>query len=499
MFVFRCVALFLGVDRLPLTPSVIDEVIINDPAVALSRGYGLVAFSFEHSHSGLDRMYGHFPPLFIVLQALVFRLFGFSVFTLRAPSVLFDLAAGVVFLAILLELRHRAFAETWAVALAGLLILLEPTTLVHSREGRMESLVVLLGGLALYLAMRAERSARNEKALWFAGSIAVGLALSTHLAAVMMWAAFTLWSLRRFQRLGTGLWLTINSLPILVLLFAWSVAHRSGSLAAFRQMRLIASYSPAPSLRLESLASSIGAGNMQALISTSGAPALLCAIAILGFALGRLAMPTSGIASKTQSGWRPALTMLTAILAAQCLLVQFVVPNSGWNRILIAVPLAFVCLAAAVSYLRWQSAWALISLMLLLVAGVQVLMDGFYLEQMRQDWTARSPDRFDAVLRSIPEHASVAAAPQFWYAFLERKQRFAVIDASMEGTRYYLEAPGAFDGFDFVILNPAAPDYAPMLAKAQIKHPVQFLAKTFKQDFVVLAKDGQSNSASARK
>ena len=200
LLVLRSSVLLIGVDRLPLVPAVGDEVIINDPAVALSRGYGRVAFSFEHSSSGINRLYRHFPPVFIWLQSLMFRVFGFSVWSLRATSMFCDIAACVAFLAILLELRQRRFAEDWIVALTGIVILLEPSTLTHARQGRMEPLGMLLGALAFFLALRAERSARHEKLLWFCSAMLVGLALGTHLANLIMWAALAVWSLRWFRR-----------------------------------------------------------------------------------------------------------------------------------------------------------------------------------------------------------------------------------------------------------------------------------------------------------
>jgi uncharacterized membrane protein len=497
-FLLRAAALLIGLDRLPLTPTVIDEVIINDPAVALSRGDGLVAFSFDHSPSGLDRLYGHFPPAFIALQALVFRIFGFSVFTLRASSVFFDLAACVVFLAILLELRRRRLAETWAIALAGVLVMLEPTALVHSRQGRMESLVVFLGGLALYLAIRAERSRRHEKPLWIAGSIAVGLALCTHFAALMMWAAFAVWSVRRFQRLGPALWLTVNSLPAVVLLFVWGITYRQKALVAFRQMHSIAAFSPGPSLRLGDLVSSIAARDFRAVVSTSGGPALLCALAVLLFASWRLWTTRSVPPAEAPRDWRSTLGGLGAILATQGLLLEFVVPNSGWSRILLAVPFAFVCLSVAVSYLPRRQWRTLAAGALVFVAAAQIFTIGFYLEQLRQDWTARSPERFDAILNSIPDNARVAAVPQLWYAFVERQHRVTLLYSQLNEDYYFLEAPNAFDEFDYVILSPAAPDYPQMLAKAQAEHPVQPLFQTFKGDFVVLARSRLRNAEPSR-
>src|ERR1700679_201877 len=107
LLVLRAAALLTGLDRLPMLPSVNPEVIINDPALALSSGHGFVAFSFEHSVNGLNRLYGHFPPLYIALQAVIFRLFGFSAIAMRASSVVFDLATCCAFLAVLGEFYRQ--------------------------------------------------------------------------------------------------------------------------------------------------------------------------------------------------------------------------------------------------------------------------------------------------------------------------------------------------------------------------------------------------------
>ena len=89
LLALRILACCYAWDRLPLLPTY-DEAIINDPAVAMSRDFGLVAFSY----SGIpiaDR-YAHFPPLFMFLQAATFRVFGFSALTLRFWPVALEIA-----------------------------------------------------------------------------------------------------------------------------------------------------------------------------------------------------------------------------------------------------------------------------------------------------------------------------------------------------------------------------------------------------------------------
>src|SRR5580765_1851986 len=63
----------------PVAPVLDDEVITSEPAVALSRGQGLVAPAFRDSSFGLDKLYAHFPPVYIFAESLPFRAFGVSV------------------------------------------------------------------------------------------------------------------------------------------------------------------------------------------------------------------------------------------------------------------------------------------------------------------------------------------------------------------------------------------------------------------------------------
>jgi len=496
LLVLRASALFFGLDRLPLLPTVGDEVIINDPAVALSRGYGLVAFSFGHSTIGLDRMYAHFPPLFIWLQALAFRMFGFSGLTLRAPSVVFDLAACSVFLAILLELGRHRFAENWSIALSGALLLLEPVTLAHSRQGRMESLSVLLGGIAFFLAIRAERSAKYEKALWLTGAVSAGLALSTHPASLIVWAGFVGWSLRRLKHLGAMNWLFYSAVPPLVFFVVWGVTFREKALDALLQMHRAGTYSPGPSLRLGELASSVAAGDLR-VANSSGGPALLVTLGCLVIGLWRTCSARRASHACAAGGWWAALVTLTGIVLAQSLLLQFVVPTSGFNRVLMAVPFAYLCAACAFSYLGDSGRrFAMAVIFFVVVAEIGVL--GLYLGQLRHSWADRSKDRFDQILNVIPENARVAAVPEFWYALLIRKHNFTVVYHDMDESRYFRENPDSFDPYDAVILDPAASDYATMLRNAEKGHAIQVRYRTYERTFVLLARSLRAEGAAVR-
>src|SRR5258708_13881888 len=73
--------------ELPSAPVIGDEITINDPAIALSRGQGLSAPSFVGSAFGLDHLSAHFPPLYSWTESLVLRALGVSVYYLRITTI----------------------------------------------------------------------------------------------------------------------------------------------------------------------------------------------------------------------------------------------------------------------------------------------------------------------------------------------------------------------------------------------------------------------------
>jgi hypothetical protein len=83
LLLLHTAAILYRFGSIPPAPVYGDEIIINDPAIALSRGQGLIAPSFTGSPMGIDKLYAHFPPLYIYLQSYVFRLFGISAYSLR--------------------------------------------------------------------------------------------------------------------------------------------------------------------------------------------------------------------------------------------------------------------------------------------------------------------------------------------------------------------------------------------------------------------------------
>jgi 4-amino-4-deoxy-L-arabinose transferase-like glycosyltransferase len=139
--------------QIPIAPVIGDEVIINEPAVALSRGQGLISPGFRDSAFGLDKLYAHFPPVYIFAEALAFRAFGVSVYSLRLVTTVMGVASAGLFLLLLWCICRWNLADWGTASVAACLYTLTATMLVLHRLARMESMVeyLTLGSLLCVL------------------------------------------------------------------------------------------------------------------------------------------------------------------------------------------------------------------------------------------------------------------------------------------------------------------------------------------------------------
>ena len=484
LFVVRALMLCIGLDRLPMVPTVADEVFVNDPALALSLGHDLTAFSLTHSRLGLDQVFANYPPVFIFLQSLVFRMFGFSAVTLRASGVACDLAGGLVFLLILRELRERGIVDDLASGFSGAVFLLQPTTLAHAREARMESLVLLLGSVAFYLALRASRASNYSTHLWIGSATMMGLALATHLAAIVTCVALCGWSILHFRQIGMRRWLVVNIWPLVVLGTVWIATYGEKAREAFRQTQQIASSLP-PHSRF-GLILKIGVPD-----SISGAEiAQLLPLVLAVFVLTAGAYRLFSTARTRQDGsgeWRASLVCLWCIVFTQVALIEFALPSSGGtNRQVLTVPMGLVCLAVAASH-SVKASRKHIAGTFLLICALQIFAVSIYMGQLRNHWRDRSAERFDKAVGDIPAGASVVAVPELWFAFRSHN-RSLTVNSSENG--YWSESPGAFDPYDVVILDQENSD-AQLREKARIGRPIERLIRTYPDRvFILFARPG---------
>ena len=150
LFILRVLLVFIGFDRLPLIPALGDEVIINDAAITLARTGSMVNQSFTYSSLGLDHLYGHFPPIFILAQAGVIKIFGLSAFSLRLISLTSVLLLPAISSLILLDLYKKKIIKKHILFWITAIIFLDMSSISFGRMARMDSLANFFILLALF-------------------------------------------------------------------------------------------------------------------------------------------------------------------------------------------------------------------------------------------------------------------------------------------------------------------------------------------------------------
>src|SRR5882757_10973380 len=139
--------------NLPSAPVIGDEVTINDPAIALSRGQGLSAPSFGGNPFGLDHLYAHFPPVYLWTESLVLRALGVSVYSLRLTTTVMGILACAIFLFIMWCLCRWKLADPVTASFAACLYTLNASVIALHRIARMDSMVELFALTSLFFAL----------------------------------------------------------------------------------------------------------------------------------------------------------------------------------------------------------------------------------------------------------------------------------------------------------------------------------------------------------
>ncbi|GEM_PF-6291151 len=460
LLILRASVLAIGLDRLPLFPAVPDEADLADPAMSLSQGHGWRAPSFAHSPNGEDRFYALFPPLFPLIQAAVFRAFGLSPIALRASSVIASELACLAFLAAMWELRRRETAGDAATLWCGALLILEPTTIVRARLGRMEPLVLLFAGLGLYFALRAERDAKRATTWWLAAAVASGLALATHPAAIALALALAIWGGRR--------WMAVNAAALLVPLAVYAAAYRERTIEAFQQLVRHTGGAPPPSLNSGEIAVAITSGSFHDVFALGGVALFWIYLSVLAAFIARR---------------RQDVSRLAAMALVPILLFAFFIPGSKSDRVILALPYAMLCLAAMPRPGKLVTVAACIALV------AELAICSAYLWDLRRNWTDRAPDRLDAIAQVVPRETRIAAVPEFWYAFLRQNRPLTVIQhRHFAEPNFWIEDPHPFDEYDVVILDSVEWDWAALREKALARHPYGLDCASFHHRFVVFSR-----------
>lgn len=430
--------MFFRFGSLPPAPVLGDEVIINDPAVALSRGAGLVASSFTDSAFGIDKIYAHFPPLFPLTQSLFLRAFGVSVYSLRLGNTLADIAAAALFAALLCRLCTAGMAR-WGVAAAALLLygLNAPLLIIH-RMARMEPLLDLLLIAGLYLLLPRLYAVRENHhrrlALMFAGAIVCGAALAVHpealleeltVACVLLYAADLPLLLRA----------ALVAVQALTPAIIWMLAFRARSLQALHLMGRILRYNtPQPSLFRYLLSLLRTPNRTPNSLMRASLIALWLGVAgtVLLEWLRREREARTTVAPSPQAVHALRLARAFAVSAiAIVLLLMFAISASAsrYDPLLPLFLLATALCVPAAEPPRTPSATpAVIAWTVVQVAAVL-----FILVHGPRGAAPTSAHRYDAILAGIPPGYAVAATPALWLAFMQQGRPVTMLYQGFDG------------------------------------------------------------------
>ena len=219
------VYLALGLTNVSLRAPWCDEAWFASPAYNLAQHGFLGTTVLDPASStwknvkltGIDRHTYWVMPLNLLLNAASFRLFGFSVLSMRLLSLCWGLLALAAWAAILWKLTADE-----SLSLAALFfITIDYHFLMQASDGRMDAMAVSLGwcGIAAYLLLRARSLPRAV----LAASTLTALSFFTHPNGVMLaliLLATALYFDRRRLRFST---LALAAAPYLALAAAWSL------------------------------------------------------------------------------------------------------------------------------------------------------------------------------------------------------------------------------------------------------------------------------------
>ena len=447
----RTALCFYGYDRRPLASSN-DEVVIQDAPLSWARGQGLRLASFEGLE--LAKFYAHYPPVYTVTQAALYRVFGFSMAVVRLPGIIYSLI-GLLFTAgILVRWQRAGLLDAFGAWTSGILLLIDPFIAVVSRVGRMEPMAMMFGvmGISFIADSSCDYVTANRKRL-IASGVLVGLALATHVAAVAYWVMFVGLLITTQERIKLRNKTLLVSLPIAVLGLIWIAVYRERSVEGIQQMLRISRTLLPPSFGFRDLTVGLLYSN-QDLIKKVGGTAFVLLWAGWLFALAR---PFFSTDESSRNSRRMLITF--AVVAV----IQIFI---GWKlslyvaRTYLFLPLAIVFLAAATSHMS-RVPRRIIVVGCVIFAAAQLSLFAQYYRRLPGHWHEWSPNRFDDLVRSIPENQRVVSTYELWHAFMKANRPVSITDFTLVADRMLVEQrPGMLETYDVAILNCETRDIA---------------------------------------
>jgi hypothetical protein len=474
--------------HLPVAPVLGDEVIINEPAIALSRGQGLVAPSFQDSAFGLDKLYAHFPPVYIFAESLAFRKFGVSVYSLRLVTTAMGIAAAGIFLVLMWGLCRWGLADWGTASIAACLYTLNASTLIMHRIARMESTVecLLLSSLLCVLAGifscdgdAGSRIQRRRLLFLLGGAVLAGASLATHpealssvlpIALLLLLAAPVRWMAR------------VVSLAVLVItpIAIWLATYGARWKQALAQMDAIHRSAPPPGIFgfgrdfLLEKSRNLGQGSRATLFA-------LCLL-ILGLLVVRWIALRRGASHRPERAEETSSQLLlTGIFASSTIislsLLMWTI-SASVTRYEVIFPVYLAGLVIALRGISPQKPlvrWGLVFTVVFILFQIGAM--SVYLNKDSNTEVDLEATRFDAVVDSIPQSSRVAVTPMLWLAFQHKGRPITLLYNDFDGKEKWLGAnKNPLVQFDAVVLDPSFVDefsfYDPYAAQGRKKQTV---------------------------
>jgi 4-amino-4-deoxy-L-arabinose transferase-like glycosyltransferase len=473
--------------NLPSAPVIGDEVTINDPAIALSRGQGLSAPSFGGNPFGLDHLYAHFPPVYLWTQSLVFRAFGVSVYSLRSTTTVMGILACAIFLFIAWCLCRWKFADPVTTGLAACLYTLNASVIALHRIARMDSMVeaFALASLLFVLAgiFRPFDSAAHDGAdlpnetrkkrltLILAGAISAGLCVATHpegLTAILPVLLLILFA-APVRRTGKAMLLALVALiPITV----WMLAYGSRWKQAILQMRsILRDITPKPGIAryahdLLRKGQPIGQGMRAALF-------FLCLL-VLGLLLERwvILRRSQGRAAHLEEVDRIRLLVARifalATLLSLFLLIWFISASITRYEVMFPIYLLGLVMVLRGVSLNTSERRIAATLSTALVLAQFVAIAVYFWEQ------GEPPARFDNIVAMIPSGSRIAVTPKMWLSFVQNGRSVTLLYLGYDGRKTWsLASSNPLERFDVIVIDESFVDerreYSPFAQAGRIE------------------------------
>jgi len=473
--------------ELPSAPVIGDEITINDPAIALSRGQGLSAPSFGGSAFGLDHLYAHFPPVYSWTESLVLRALGVSVYSLRLTTTVMGILACAIFLFIVWCLCRWKLADPITASFAACLYTLNASVIALHRIARMDSMVEVFALASLLCVLAGifcrfesstydgadigNESQKKRLALLLAGAMSAGLCMATHpegLTAILPALLLILFAAPVRRRGKAMLLALVAVIPVAV----WMIAYGSRWKQAILQMRsILRDITPQPGIAryaydLLRKNQTIGQGMRVALF-------FLCLL-VFGLLLERW------IILRRSEGREAHLTELDrtrlmladvfalATLLSVFLLIWFISASITRYEVMFPIYLLGLVMALRGVSLNVTGRRIAVALSTALVLAQFVAIAIYFREG------GEPPARFDNIVAMIPPGSRIAVTPKMWLAFVQNGRPVTLLYLGYDGRKIWSAASSnPLERFDAIVIDESFVDerreYSPFAQAGRIE------------------------------